>query len=43
MNQKILIDRLIYGAVIIVSLIALALVAASQAQFASTKLVYQGF
>jgi hypothetical protein len=43
MNPKPVLERLIYGAVVILSLLALALVGAAATQFASIKLVYQGF
>ena len=43
MKTKPVLEWIIYAAVIVLSLAALALVAACAGQFSDTKLVYQGF
>ena len=43
MNRQKALERVVYGAVIVLSVAALVLVAVAATQFSSVKLVYQGF
>jgi len=43
MNRNSLLEKLIYGVAIVLSLLAVGLVMVAATQFTSTKLVYQGF